>query len=270
MAKNLSFTALLACAHELADVAGAAIRPHFRKALAVANKAEPGAFDPVTAADQAAERAIARRLKALYPDHGIIGEEYGETRPEARYRWIVDPIDGTRAFIMGLPTWGTLIGLLDGGQPVLGLMDQPFTGERYFASPKGGFLRHGATDGQRVKRLAARACSGLPQAIFSSTHPDLFDSARSKRVLARLRSEVRMTRYGGDCYSYCQLAAGHIDLIVEPGLQAYDIAPLIPVIEAAGGVVTTWDGGPAAAGGDIIAAGDPALHAAALKLIRSA
>ncbi len=298
MTNNVTLATLLACAHDLADTSRATIRPYFRTALAVTNKApdaetpdamspEAGGatatFDPVTVADQAAERAITRRLQQLYPDHGIVGEEYGATRPDARYQWIVDPIDGTRAFIMGLPTWGTLIGLLDGGRPILGLMDQPFTGERYFASSEGAFLRHGGgsygnasknpsdkIDASQPQRLATRGCLTLRNAIFSSTHPDLFDSPRSRRVLEQLRSSVQMTRYGGDCYAYCQLAAGHIDLIVEPGLQAYDIAPLIPIIEAAGGRVTDWDGGPAHHGGDIVAAGDPRLHAATLALIQAA
>ena len=271
MPRPPSNAALLACAHDLADVAGETIRPYFRKTLAVDNKAGDRAFDPVTSADRDAEKAIARKLAGIFPDHGMIGEEFGETQPDARYRWIVDPIDGTRAFIMGLPTWGTLIGLLDGGAeipgyPILGMMDQPFTGERYYASAKGSFLRHGG----KTRRLVTRACPDLSGAILSSTHPDLFETRQQKRVLAALKDQARMTRYGGDCYAYCLLAAGHIDLIVEPGLQSYDIAPLIPIIEGAGGRVTTWAGEPAAGGGNIIAAGDPALHEAVLSLVREA
>lgn len=254
---------LLAAAHDFADASGVAIRPHFRKALTIDNKQSGGGFDPVTVADQAAERAIAKQLRARFPDHGMVGEEYGSTNPGARHQWIVDPIDGTRAFIMGLPTWGTLIGLLDGGVPVLGLMDQPFTGERFYAADKGAFLRHGG----RTRRVRTRACDSLSEAVLSSTHPDLFASPREKRVLNALKLEARMVRYGGDCYAYCLLASGHIDLIVEPGLQSYDIAPLIPIIEQAGGRVTTWTGEPAVAGGDIIAAGDPRLHEAVLDIV---
>lgn len=265
MSTQPSIATLLACAHDLADSAGAAIRPFFRQALSVENKSDGGAFDPVTAADQAAERAIAERLAARFPDHGMIGEEYGETRPGARYQWIVDPIDGTRSFIMGLPTWGTLIALLDSGEPVLGMMDQPFTGERFFADDEAAYLRFEGTS----RGLTTRACRSLAEAVLSSTHPDLFESPRERRILDRLKGDARMTRYGGDCYAYCLLAAGHIDLIVEPGLKSYDIAAIIPIIERAGGRVTTWSGGPATAGGDIVAAGDPRVHDEVLRLIAS-
>lgn len=266
MPNSPSVADLVACAHALADAAGAAIRPHFRRPLAVDNKAGPGAYDPVTVADRAAEAAIADRLRAVFPDHGMVGEELGTVNPDARYRWVVDPIDGTRAFIMGLPTWGTLIGLLDDGMPVLGLMDQPFTGERFHADPHGAHLRHaGAT-----VRLATRTCPDLADAVLSTTHPDLFDTPCTAHVLARLRGRARMIRYGGDCYAYCMLAAGHIDAIVEPGLQSYDIVALIPIVERAGGRVTTWTGAPATSGGDIVACGDPTLHAAILAEIAAA
>jgi myo-inositol-1(or 4)-monophosphatase len=263
MAKAPTEAQLLACAHELADAAQAAIRPYFRRPIAVTNKAGGDGFDPVTLADQAAERAIAKRLKALFPDHGLVGEEHGTVNPDARYRWIVDPIDGTRAFIMGLPTWGTLIGLVDGDRPILGMMDQPFTGERFFAGAKSAHLAHGG----KTRKLATRICPNLADAILSSTHPDLFARPRERKVLARLKGAARMTRYGGDCYAYCMLAAGHIDAIVEPGLNSYDIAAIIPIIERAGGRVTTWDGSSAVSGGDIVACGDPALHAAILAEI---
>jgi len=255
---------LLACAHHLADAAGAAIRPHFRKALSIENKAGPAAFDPVTVADQAAERAIARLLAERFPDHGLVGEEFGATNPSARYQWVVDPIDGTRAFIMGLPTWGTLIGLTDGETPVLGMMDQPFTGERYYANRKTAHLR--TRDG-KARRLKTRPCPKLSDAVLSSTHPDLFESVRERKILARLKADARMTRYGGDCYAYCLLAAGHIDAIVEPGLKPYDIVALIAIIEQAGGRVTTWHGGSPVNGGDILACGDPRLHDQLLEAI---
>lgn len=265
MQKSPSAAQLLACAHKLADAAGKAIRPHFRKSLVVENKAGHAAFDPVTAADQAAEKAIARALKATFPEHGMIGEEFGETNPAARYKWIIDPIDGTRSFIMGLPTWGTLIALLDGETPVLGMMDQPFTGERYYSIGKETRLRMDGTS----RRLSTRSCEHLSEAVLSSTHPDLFESSRERKVLARLKSQARMTRFGGDCYAYCLLAAGHIDVIVEPGLKAYDIAAIVPIIERAGGRVTTWTGHSAALGGDIVATGDPRLHDEVLDLLAS-
>ena len=260
-------TALLACAHTLADVSAKAILPLFRKAIAVDDKGGKAGFDPVTAADRAAERAIARQLARIYPEHGIIGEEYGVVKPDARFRWVIDPIDGTRAFIMGLPTWGTLIGLMDGNEVVLGLMDQPFTRERFWASAAAAHLRTG--DG-KTRKIKTRACADLGQAVFSATHPDLFASEAEKAVHDAVKSAARMTRYGGDCYAYCLLAAGHIDVIVEPGLKTYDIAALVAIIERAGGRVTTWDGGPAAGGGDIVACGDPVLHAKVLRVIAKA
>ena len=257
-------TALLACAHSLADASAKAIRPFFRKVMTIDDKGGAAGFDPVTAADKAAERAIARHLAHAFPDHGLIGEEYGIVRPNARFRWVINPIDGTRAFIMGLPTWGTLIGLMDGTELVLGVMDQPFTGERFWSSAGASHLRTG--DG-RTRKIKTRACQDLGQAVFSTTHPDLFAAGSEKAVHDAIKSTARMTRYGGDCYAYCLLAAGHIDVIVEPGLKPYDIAALVPIIERAGGRVTTWDGGPAAGGGDIVACGDRALHAKVLRVI---
>jgi myo-inositol-1(or 4)-monophosphatase len=255
---------LLACALALADAAGSAIKPYFRQQPQMDDKGGSAGFDPVTIADRAAEHAIIAALETRFPSHGVIGEEFGTRRPQARYQWIIDPIDGTRAFVMGLPTWGTLIGLTDAGLPVLGVMDQPFTGERFWASEAGAFqMSHWGGE----QPLRTRTCRDMATAVLSSTHPDLFTGEHQTGVLARLKAQVRMTRYGGDCYAYCLLAAGHIDLIVEPGLQAYDIAALIPIITRAGGVVTTWDGGNAAGGGDIVAAGDRALHARALEII---
>lgn len=264
MTKPPTTTALIACAHLLADASGKAIRPYFRKPLDVSDKGGAAGFDPVTAADQAAEKAIVRVIGRMFPDHGVTGEEYGVVRPDARFQWVIDPIDGTRAFIMGLPTWGTLIGLMDGGDVLIGMMDQPFTGERFWSTASATYLR---TADSKVRRLSTRTCPDMAQAVFSTTHPDLFASKAEKRVHDILKGEARMTRYGGDCYAYCLLAAGHIDVIVEPGLKAYDIAALVPIITRAGGRVTTWDGGDPAQGGDIVACGDPDLHGAVLALI---
>lgn len=258
------FIDLIDFAHAVADASGDAIRPYFRKPLDVANKGRNGAFDPVTAADKAAERVIAKAVAERWPEHGFIGEEHGTTRPDARLRWVVDPIDGTRAFIMGGPMWGTLIGLLDGDAPVLGLMDQPFTGERFWSGADGSHLRVG---GGEVQRIETRDCPQLADAILSTTHPDLFESGFEMDAFARLKSQVRMTRYGGDCYGYCLLAAGFIDLVVEAGLQPYDVVALIPIIERAGGRISTWDGRPATAGGRIVAAGDPRLHEQAMAAL---
>ena len=263
-ARPPSFAALLACSHSLADASGAAIRPRFRRVLKVDDKGGAAGFDPVTAADRAAERAMRRQLARTFPDHGIVGEEYGTQRQDARYRWVLDPIDGTRAFISGLPTWGTLVGLMDGDEAILGMMDQPFTGERFWTSASGAH-RRGANG--KVRRLKTRACGGLESAVFSSTHPDLFAAGREQKVLNEIKTKARLTRYGADCYAFCMLAAGHIDIVVEPGLKVYDIVALIPIVERAGGRVTTWDGASAVNGGNVIASGDPALHDKMLRLI---
>jgi histidinol-phosphatase len=258
------FKALLDFAHELADLAGTVIRPYFRKSLSVANKAESGDFDPVTAADRAAERAIRKAVAQRWPEHGLIGEEYGHTREDAPLRWVIDPIDGTRAFIMGSPLWGTLIGLLDQDEPILGLMDQPFTFERFWSGPRQSYLRN--ADG-KTRRLKTRACPDLADAVLTTTHPDLFARGKEEKAFARLKSKVRMTRFGGDCYGYCLLAAGFVDAVVETGLKPHDIVALIPIIERAGGRVTTWTGEPATNGGRIIAAGDARLHEQAMDVL---
>jgi myo-inositol-1(or 4)-monophosphatase len=252
---------LVEFAHFLADASGEAIRPHFRVPLDVSNKEGDRGFDPVTIADQAAERAISAAVASRYPDHGFIGEEDGTRLPDADLRWVVDPIDGTRAFIMGWPMWGTLIGLLKQGKPIIGMMDQPFTRERFWAGPDGAFMRTAETGPTPIK---TRPCATLADALLSTTHPDLFGAGGENEAFARLKTKVRMTRYGGDCYGYCLLAAGFVDLIVESGLKTYDVAALIPIVEKAGGRMTTWEGKPATDGGRIIAAGDARVHEQAL------
>jgi myo-inositol-1(or 4)-monophosphatase len=252
-------------AHELADISGDVILPYFRKPLTVRNKAGPAAFDPVTAADRAAERAIRKATRARFPDHGIVGEEYGAVAGKGRYRWLIDPIDGTRAFIMGSPLWGTLIGLMDGPAPILGLMNQPFTGERFWSD---GRQAHWRGPHCKDRRIKTRACARLADAVLTSTHPDLFASAEEAERFDAVRSRTRMTRFGGDCYGYCLLAAGCVDLVIEAGLKPFDIVALVPIIEAAGGLVTTWEGGSPSEGGRIIAAGDRRVHQEALALLR--
>jgi myo-inositol-1(or 4)-monophosphatase len=252
-------------AHLLADISGEAILPHFRKPLAVKNKAGHAGFDPVTAADRAAERVIRKAVARHFPDHGVTGEEYGEVAGGGRYRWLIDPIDGTRAFITGSPLWGTLIGLMDGAIPALGLMNQPFTAERFWSNGRQAHRR--GADG-RVRRIHTRSCARLADAILTTTHPDMFAAPAEAVPFGEVRSRVRMTRYGGDCYGYCLLAAGFIDLIIEAGLKPFDVMPLVPIIEGAGGVITTWEGGPAANGGRILAAGDARVHREALAILR--
>jgi histidinol phosphatase-like enzyme (inositol monophosphatase family) len=264
---SVTFDGLLATAHHLADISGPAVLKHFRRPLRVENKLGGGGFDPVTAADRGAEKAIGKALRQLRPGDALIGEEYGSHHGTSGYAWVIDPIDGTRAFIMGSPLWGTLIGLLHDGKPLLGVVDQPFTGERFWSGPKASYMRR--APGSRAKILRTRSCPRLEDAVLTSTHPDLFEGPRRRRTLERLKAKVRLTRYGGDCYHYCLLSAGFIDVIVEGGLQSYDVAALIPIIERAGGVITTWDGRPAADGGDIIACGDPALHASIVDMMAS-
>nr|PZN84736.1 MAG: histidinol-phosphatase [Pseudomonadota bacterium] len=265
MSNKAGFEAFVATAHELADAAGAAILPRFRRRIEIENKAsERRGFDPVTAADRAAERAISKLLANRFPDHGLEGEEYGHRNPEARFRWVVDPIDGTRAFILGMPIWGTLIGLLDGETPVMGMMDQPYTGERFWSGQRASYFR--GRDGKE-RRIKTRTCASLADAMLTTTDPELFVSAKDKRAFRAVRERVRAVRYGGDCYTYCLLAAGLVDIIVETGLKPHDVVALIPIIERAGGRITTWEGESAVRGGRIVATGDPRLHEQALSLL---
>ncbi|MGH6815313.1 MAG: histidinol-phosphatase [Hyphomicrobiaceae bacterium] len=259
-----SLSQLIDLAHELADLSGQSIRPYFRRRLTVENKAAHGGFDPVTKADRAAERVIRKTLRQRFPEHGFNGEEYGTSPTTGSFVWVVDPIDGTRAFIMGSPLWGTLIGLLDGEQAVLGVMDQPYTRERFWSGTHASHWR--GAEGT-TRRLQTRPCARLADAIFCTTHPGMFASQDEQSALHRIAAKVRMMRYGGDCYAYCLLAAGHIDLIVETGLKPHDIVALIPIVERAGGRVSTWEGGSAIRGGRIVAAGDERLHQEAIRVL---
>ena len=253
---------LLSFAHQLADAASRVSLPLFRNLPLVENKNARG-FDPVTEADRNAEAAIRGLIETHYPAHGILGEEFG-TKQGKDWQWVLDPIDGTRAFISGMPTWGTLIGLNNGKTVPLGIMDQPFTGERYFATVgDGAFLRH---DGQDTK-IICRACEGLDTAILATTTPQLFVGTDEEAVWHKLSAAVQLTRYGGDCYNYALLASGHIDLVVEQVLQPYDIQALIPIVEEAGGIITDWQGGNIMQGGQVIAAGDKGVHRAALDIL---
>jgi histidinol phosphatase-like enzyme (inositol monophosphatase family) len=247
---------------QLAEASGAVILPFFRMANSVSNKLGPGGFDPVTEADRAAELAIRQIIKKAFPDHAIRGEEFGVENEGAEYEWIIDPIDGTRGFICGLPTWGTLVGLMRNGNPVYGMMNQPYVGERFVGDGKTARLI--SAKGER--QLSTRRCASLSDAFISTTSPRILLGEQGE-AYDRLEARCKLPRYGGDCYSYAMLAAGQIDLVCEAGLQAYDIAPLIPVIEGAGGIVTTWAGGSAAKGGAILASGDPKLHEEALRAL---
>jgi histidinol phosphatase-like enzyme (inositol monophosphatase family) len=254
----IDFTAFIG---RLATASGETILPFFRTSLGVDNKGAHD-FDPVTEADRAAEAVMRRLIQANFPQHGIVGEEFGNEREDAEYVWVLDPIDGTKSFISGFPTWGTLIALMHKKTPVFGMMHQPYIGERF--SGDNGSAHYTGSAGPR--RLAVRRCAALKDATLLTTSPQLMNEA-DRACFGRVAETVRLTRYGGDCYSYCMLAAGHLDLVIESELKPYDIAALIPIVTGAGGVVTTWEGKPAQGGGRIVAAGDPRMHQAALKLL---
>lgn len=239
---------------KLAKAASEAIMPHFRQGFAVDNKWVEG-FDPVTIADRNGETAMRALINDTYPDHGILGEEHGPENLDAEHVWVLDPIDGTRAFITGLPTWGTLIGLKSGGTPSLGMMVQPYIGERFGGDCKSAWY-HGPLG---TRALKTRACAALKDATIFTTTPALFRDGE-RTAFDRVEAAVQLSRYGTDCYAYCMVAAGHGDAVIETGLQAYDIVALVPIIEGAGGVVTTWTGGSPTDGGQIVASGDPRLH----------
>jgi myo-inositol-1(or 4)-monophosphatase len=255
----IDFSAFL---DELATVSGETILPFFRTALSIENKGRHGSFDPVTAADHAAEMAMRTLIRRTFPDHGIIGEEYGKERADAEFVWVLDPIDGTKSFISGMPAWGTLIALLRSGEPVFGMMNQPFTRERF--SGDGGKAHYRGPAGDR--NLRVRPCPALAEAVLFTTSP-LLMNAGDRDCFSRVEREAKLSRYGGDCYAYCMVAAGHVDLVVETELKPYDVLPLIPIIAGAGGVITTWEGGAPHAGGRIIAAGDRRVHTEALKVL---
>lgn len=246
----------------LAAAAAAQTLPRFRMAGLVSDNKYAAGFDPVTEADREAERAIRTLIRQAFPGHGILGEEFGLENGESRHVWVVDPVDGTRSFISGVPLWGTLVGLLEDGDAVAGMMSQPFTGELFFADGEASWY-----DGPGgARRLAVRPTRALGEATLFTTTPALF-SGPARAAYDRLEAAVKLARYGADCYAYAMLAAGTIDLVVETGLQPYDIVALVPIIERAGGVVTTWDGEPAEKAGAIVAAATPELHAAALELL---
>jgi myo-inositol-1(or 4)-monophosphatase len=256
----IDFTAFIG---RLATASGETILPFFRTSLSIDNKSSHD-FDPVTEADRAAEAVMRRMIKQHFPQHGIVGEEFGSEREDAEYVWVLDPIDGTKSFISGFPIWGTLIALLHRGTPVYGMMHQPYIGERF--SGDSGSARYQGPSGNN-RKLAVRRCASLQEATSFTTSPLLMNTA-DREAFQRVESQVRLTRYGGDCYSYCMLAAGHLDVVIETELKPYDIAALIPIITGAGGVITTWEGGPAQSGGRIVAAGDARVHEAALKLLQ--
>ncbi len=256
---------LWATARALADAAREAILPLFRApGLAAENKADTG-FDPVTIADRAAEQAMRDVLARLRPDDGILGEEFENVAGSSGLTWVLDPIDGTRSFMSGTPTWGVLIAVSDESGPLLGVIDQPYIGERFH----GGFGKAWLDGPLGRQDLRVRATSRLDQAILFTTFPEVGSKVEGA-AFHDLASRVRLTRYGLDCYAYALVAAGQIDLVVEAGLEAYDVQAPIAVIEAAGGIVTNWKGQPAHQGGRILAAANADIHAAALAVLATA
>lgn len=252
---------LIAAAEAAADVAGAVVRPFFRAALGVDQKADRS---PVTIADRTAEQAMRAVLAERFPEHGVLGEEFGLDRPEARLRWVLDPIDGTRAFITGRPTFGTLVALLDGAQPILGVIDQPVTRERWVGAIGRRTLFRGPLGG----RAGCRTCGALADAELSCTSPEMMAGDAWPRW-RRLAGAVRRNYWGGDCYAYGLLALGQIDVVAERDMKLWDWAALVPVVEGAGGRVTDWAGATLRPDGDstVLAVGDPALLAPAVELL---
>ncbi len=255
---------ILAVADALADAARAAILPHFRaEGLAADNKHRKG-YDPVTVADRAAEKAMRAILAERRPRDAILGEEFGAHQGTSGLTWVLDPIDGTRGFISGTPTWGVLIALSDENGPVFGMIDQPYIGERFIGGR--GFAQMSGPQG--VRALATRSPRPLAEATLFTTFPEVGDMAE-RRAFEAVAGQVRLTRYGCDCYAYALVAAGQIDLVIEAGLQAYDIQAPMAVIQAAGGIVTDWKGGPAHEGGRVLAAANTQVHAEALDLLKA-
>lgn len=249
---------LIALANRLADASGPVISGYFRQKISIDDKADAS---PVTAADREAEQAIRAILADTRPDDGIIGEEFGNTRTDAEYVWVIDPIDGTKSFITGRPIFGTLIALVRNGTPVLGVIDQPVNGERWIGAQGHAATFNGAD-------IGVRACGALADAVAGTTAVDLFSEgqiAHWQTIADRAKHAV----YGGDCYTYAQLAAGFVDVVFEAGLQTYDFCALAPVIESAGGIVTDWQGNPLtlSSDGTILACGDPRVHAEIRALI---
>ncbi|MGQ2991059.1 MAG: histidinol-phosphatase [Brevundimonas sp.] len=258
-------TELEAFAVELARAAAAVTLPFFRGDYAQEDKGGAAGFDPVTQADREAEAAIRRLIADRYPDHGVIGEEYGEDRPDAEHVWVLDPIDGTRAFIAGLPLWTTLIALRREGRPEVGVIAQPYLDEIFLGGPSGAVLiGRGET-----RAIKVRPCPALTEAVIATTDPDIFTGAELG-AWTQVRAAARLARLGCDAYAYAMLAAGRIDLVTETSLKPWDWSALVPVIEAAGGSVSNWRGETPDGNGQILAVGDLAIRDQALVTLRRA
>ncbi len=254
---------LMATAHAMADAARAAILPHFRSSDLATDNKDPDDFDPVTIADRAAEAAMRAVLADRRPQDAILGEEEAAKPGTSGLTWVIDPIDGTRGFVAGTPTWGVLIALSDASGPRYGIVDQPYIGERF----EGGFGLSQLTGPLGQTPTRTRPTAQLSDAVLFTTFPEVGSDAE-RRGFEAVRDRVQLVRYGMDCYAYALIAAGQVDLVIEAGLASYDISAPIAVVEAAGGIVTDWHGRPVHAGGRAVAASNPAMHAAALDLLR--
>lgn len=258
-----STTELLEFAVRIAEEAGEIALRYFRSPLEVSNKSA-NLYDPVTRADREIEQQLRKRIAAEYPEHAIVGEEHGATDGN-HMKWIIDPIDGTRGFITGSPMWGMLIGVMDDNVPVAGVIHQPFLRETFYGSNEGAFFR----SGRGLEAIHTRPTERLADAVLYTTHPGMFSEEADGKAFEKVNRTCLFSRFGGDCYGYALLAAGYADLVVEAALQPYDIIPVIPVIEAAGGVVSDWSGNPPLGGGRIVAAATPALHRETVQLLNS-
>ncbi len=258
---------LTAFIEKLADLAGQTILPFFRTAIGAEDKSGGSVFDPVTEADRAAEVAMRRLIRETFAHHGIIGEEFGSEREDAEYVWVLDPIDGTKSFISGFPTWGD-VDRPNAWRPADLWRDGAAVHARIFLRRRQDrdLARPGHDHAPTLRRLYVRACAQLSRATLLTTSPLLYPPAELAKFHL-VEQQVRLSRYGYDCYAFAMLAAGHVDCVMEAGVKAYDIAPLIPIIEGAGGIITTWTGESAASGGNVIAAGDKRLHEAVLALL---
>lgn len=250
---------------ELANIAAQETLPRFRLGCEVQNKIQGEGFDPVTEADRQAERALRQAIQERFPSHGIVGEEFGETVGASEWCWILDPIDGTRSYISGMPTWGTLIGLLKDNVPMYGMMSQPFVGDCFIGG--NGLAQLVRPEG--VTDLKPRVGITIDEATLFSTTPEMFELGNELNSFQRVSQKTKLTRFGADCYGYCLLAAGFVDLVLEANLGYYDIAPMIPIIESSGGVVSDWDGSPLRSGGRALAAASAELHNSVLNLLHS-
>lgn len=256
-------TELMAVAFEAADAAATVTNRYFRHSFSVENKASQDQFDPVTIADREAELAIRHVLRTRCPEIGFYGEEHDTISSKNGLIWVVDPIDGTRAFMSGMPLWGTLIALYNGRDAVLGLMDQPFLNERYSAFAETAKL----TTPTSECTLVTRFVPDVKKATAYCTTPDMFSDSKAKACFQALKSTVQLMRYGGDCYAYALLAAGYLDIVIDCDLKPYDIQALIPIVSAAGGVVSTWSGDSAVDGNYVVACGSNELHSKVLSLL---